>query len=119
MYRLRVVFSSGNDNAGTAFTVWKYAVHFLREFARSRSTDQNEVFLACAPCGRGFSWREQGRRGLVIIVRLFYLLHLHSPHISMQVMARAENTVFLRVEVKDTNLEIFSVYAFPAKKVSG
>ena len=37
----------------------------------------------------------------------------------MQVMARAENTVFLRVEVKDTNLEIFSVYAFTAKKISG
>ena len=48
-----------------------------------------------------------------------YLLHLHSPHISMQVMARAENTVFLRVEEKESNLEIFSVYAFPAKKVSG
>ena len=32
----------------------------------------------------------------------------------MQVMARAENTVFLRVEVKETNLEIFSVYAFAA-----
>ena len=49
----------------------------------------------------------------------FYLLHLHSPHISMQVMARAENTVFLRVEVKETNLEIFSVYAFTAKRISG
>ena len=49
----------------------------------------------------------------------FFLLHLHSPHISMQVMARAENTVFLRVEEKESNLEIFSVYAFPAKKVSG
>ena len=34
----------------------------------------------------------------------------------MQVMARAENTVFLRVEEKESNLEIFSVYAFPAKK---
>ena len=36
----------------------------------------------------------------------FYLLHLQSPHISMQVMARAENTVFLLVEGKETNLEI-------------
>ena len=52
-------------------------------------------------------------------LHFFYLLHLHSPHISMQVMARAENTVFLRVEVKETNLEIFSVYAFTAKKISG
>ena len=51
-------------------------------------------------------------------LHFFYLLHLHSPHISMQVMARAENTVFLRVEEKDSNLEIFSVYAFPAKKDS-
>ena len=37
------------------------------------------------------------------------LLHLHPPYISMQVMARAENTVFLRVEGKETNLEIFTV----------
>ena len=37
----------------------------------------------------------------------------------MQVMARAGNTVFLRVEVKEANLEIFSVYAFTAKKISG
>ena len=54
-----------------------------------------------------------------LVVVLFFLLHLHSPHISMQVMARAENTVFLRVEVKETNLEIFSVYAFTAKKIAG
>ena len=33
----------------------------------------------------------------------------------MQVMARAENTVFLGVEVKDTKLNIFGVHALKAK----
>ena len=37
----------------------------------------------------------------------FFLLHRHPPHISMQVMVRAQNTVFLGAEVKDTNLENF------------
>ena len=46
---------------------------------------------------------------------IFFLLHLHPPHISMQVMARAENTVFLGVEVKDTKLNIFGVHALKAK----
>ena len=46
---------------------------------------------------------------------LFFLLHLHSPHISMQVMARAENTVFLGVEVKETNLEILQWVSLTAK----
>ena len=49
---------------------------------------------------------------------LFYLFHLHPPHISMQVMARAEHTVFIGVEVKVTNLEIFCVKAL-RRKISG
>ena len=44
-----------------------------------------------------------------VLPLFFYLLHLHSPHISMQVMARAGNTVVLRDEVKETKLDIFSV----------
>ena len=49
----------------------------------------------------------------------FFSLHLHSPHISMQVMARAENTVFLRVEEKESNLEISVCMPSRRKKVSG
>ena len=37
----------------------------------------------------------------------------------MQVMARAENTVFLGVEVKETNLEIFNGSAHTAAEDEG
>ena len=65
-------------------------LHKQKKFSQAASTKKQGDELE----------RKESRGGY-----FFYLLHLHSPHISMQVMARAENTVFLRVEVISRNLQ--------------
>ena len=84
---------------------------------RSRSRGGEQGFgtstLLSTPANAPEYWRPEPHvRALETLQSVdSFLLHLHPLHISMQVMARAENTVFLGVEVKETKLDIFSVLA--------